>query len=811
WLEATDAQLRLLAETPDAFGTYSDYVRTETFSGQGSRTYIKSDYHSQTISLSGNLSAKKIEGVTSVGSKNSGDIYNFFYTRNTFTLSFNTMGGNAIQSIPGVKFGEDLNALMPADPTWPDNKVLSSFQGWFYDAEYYRPFADEDNASPTMPNSNLQLFARWMTGNLTVTYYKNASLAEDALVDTKYVAAGKAVSASDVYEVGKGYDGLGTFLGWYWRIENTNVDFAYSFSIPVNKDLQLFAKWGTEDFSLTYHEGLGSGNVPTDENLYNMSTLARVQSGAGLTGPDDKLFYGWTKLGDTSGLVYYENNLIPLYGDTVLVAQYASQGELIQIIYNANAPSGVALVENTPFRVNAMKGSTVKLASGGFTDATGNLQLVGWSTTPDSTEPEFRFGAEHTLGETNLVLYGVWNTRSYTVSFKADPNGFLESPNGIFSFSPIAQGTLWADALSEDDGTDGGIVIPTAKPYFPEQYYFAGWEPVLPNGNEPITRDLVFEARFEQKQDVPTGPDGFNLTGAHITYDSTTIFAALGTGTLTDAQVAGFEVRYATTNDALTDWENAPTDIRNDALGLTDAGSKTIYARITGKGENANIYNPTVISAELIVDPITFSIVLANDEKEFGTADPVWADWANVAGNVTILDGAGTQSTLGALMPGSEGLNLSMMGARAGAGTWAGEQVKAYERAITASYTLTGGASKGNYNITVVPGNFTITRSTATITVAPQELIAMYDRTEHATGTSRYTIDGLEAIQTATGLAIVADIATTGHTSTNVTTADETITIATARFYVEVAGEQQDVTEWLTVDATATAIFRVTP
>lgn len=164
----------------------------------------------------------------------------------------------------------------------------------------------------------------------------------------------------------------------------------------------------------------------------------------------------------------------------------------------------------------------------------------------------------------------------------------------------------------------------------------------------------------------------------------------------------GTTIEYSTDNGAT--WSTTVPSI-------TDVGTQNVRIRAT----NPNFSTATATGTLRVTQkPVT--VTVNNAAKVYGTADPAFT--AQVTGVV-------------------DGFNIAYTVTRPRAGT--DENVNTYPGAITA----TGQASQGNYSVTFVPGDFTITRA-RTLTVEFSGYDGFYDGQEHGI-TATALVDGQPA------------------------------------------------------------------
>ena len=131
------------------------------------------------------------------------------WTANSYTITFDTNGGSAIDPITQ---GYDTTINAPAAPT----KTGYTFMGW------------EPEIPATMPAEDMTVTAQWRINRYTVTFDTDGGSA----VDAQTVAYGeKAKTPADPTKTGY------TFAGWELGGN------AYDFAASVTEDMTLTAKW----------------------------------------------------------------------------------------------------------------------------------------------------------------------------------------------------------------------------------------------------------------------------------------------------------------------------------------------------------------------------------------------------------------------------------------------------------------------------------------------------------------------------------------------------------------------------------------
>lgn len=155
----------------------------------------------------------------------------------TYTVTFNSMGGSAVQS----KTVEEGNKVAkPTDPTNDDATL--EFGGWYTDQACTQAF---DFNTPI--NANITLYAKWTTKSAQVEQYTvtfnsmGGSAVQAATVDE----GGKVTKPSDPTNT----DTTKTFGGWYTDAECTQ---AFDFNTVITGNITLYAKWNTKSAEVEY-------------------------------------------------------------------------------------------------------------------------------------------------------------------------------------------------------------------------------------------------------------------------------------------------------------------------------------------------------------------------------------------------------------------------------------------------------------------------------------------------------------------------------------------------------------------------------
>ncbi len=205
-------------------------------------------HHQDKSSSTGNVTSDdkyEIKGFTYKEGTDNGNSYNnaaFYYTRNSYTLTFND-GYNDVKT-ESVQYEAPLSTYSTYEPKVPSAYEPGSvvFGGWYLNPE--GTGAEYKLNEHTMPADNVLLYAKWVPVNHTVKFYLDQDAFKEGTTLEGYevinVPHGSKVSTVPATPTNGSY----TFVGWFY-MEN-GVEKAFDFAnMPVNKDLKVYGKWSS--------------------------------------------------------------------------------------------------------------------------------------------------------------------------------------------------------------------------------------------------------------------------------------------------------------------------------------------------------------------------------------------------------------------------------------------------------------------------------------------------------------------------------------------------------------------------------------
>ena len=171
------------------------------------------------------------------------------YTRNSYNLKFYNHNAYVDDKGGSVQFEAPLNGY-DFTPEYPTNleKNAYVFAGWYTTPGCYEG-SEADLSTMTMPASDVILYAKWTPKTHTVKTYLTKDVLDGGgtpLQTWTEIPHGTAVTDPPADPENGAY----TFVGWFY-ISDTGEEKAFNFSMPVNRDLNLYAKWSSNTL-MTY-------------------------------------------------------------------------------------------------------------------------------------------------------------------------------------------------------------------------------------------------------------------------------------------------------------------------------------------------------------------------------------------------------------------------------------------------------------------------------------------------------------------------------------------------------------------------------
>lgn len=160
--------------------------------------------------------------------------YNFYYARATYDLTY--FNGSNVVATRTMKYEEPLTSsynLQNLSMTSPYGNGYY-FAGWYLDPECTIPVSW---GNTRMPDGGMAVYAKWAPSTHKVTTYQTKG---GTKLNTYNIVHGEAYSGT----VDKPVNGVYNFVGWFYEEDGEKK--SYDFSMPVYKDMVLWAEWTSD-------------------------------------------------------------------------------------------------------------------------------------------------------------------------------------------------------------------------------------------------------------------------------------------------------------------------------------------------------------------------------------------------------------------------------------------------------------------------------------------------------------------------------------------------------------------------------------
>lgn len=210
----------------------------------------------------------------------------FYYTRNSYNLSFYNHTKELTDQQKSVKYEANLNEQTFA-PAYPDGLEPDAykFEGWYTDQFFHNKITDASK----MPAADVMLYAHWVPVMHTVEFYLNS----DALEAGNKLASHPDVTVQHgqkIDEPNKPKNGEYIFVGWFYMDGGTEKAISFK-DMPINKDLRVYAKWSSNklvEYTIKYQLEDGTEIAPPSNGSALAGTTKTFEAKSG-----DKLNDGY--------------------------------------------------------------------------------------------------------------------------------------------------------------------------------------------------------------------------------------------------------------------------------------------------------------------------------------------------------------------------------------------------------------------------------------------------------------------------------------------------------------------------------------
>ena len=591
---------------------------------------------------------------------NRSGIINIASNLKSYSLSYYNYN-KVTKTVSNIKYTTPMNSYENYTPERPSElPSYYVFGGWYKDKACTTKF---DFSKETMPNANLQIYAKWSAEQISLTYNLNNPEGTVAK-DTKKVEAGTVASTvlPSIPTINE-Y----SFAGWYYADGNGNITSeVFNTNNTITKDTTVVGKWLYKgELTVVYNPGTEKdATVPTDDKVY--AGGARVTVAGNATTTSDMKFLGWKLNGNVykPGQSFEVNKDIANKDNQIILTATWGNAETSTIL-NYDPGNGIGKVKT----VNVMNNEAVKIKahnSLGFTapvEAGKEYYFAGWadSKTVNATYTDGQTINIDANGEN--VLYAVWvekteitlvansGTRTYNGAEQSIDGFESTTMNGytVSGLTAVTKGTnvgeytntvFGGTAKVEKDGVDvtDKVVVKTR----------AGKLVITPKSinTQEITVTKPADSKYDgnEHKNLPTVKDGEKVlvkdTDYTLSYSEDVINAGTVTVTIkgkgnysqettVDYQITPRTVKLTSGSDSKT-YDGTPLtkhEVKEDGFVKDDGATYEFTGSQTNVGTSDNTFDYalkdgtfasnyiiTTEAGKLTVNPVTDKVTVTIKE-----------------------------------------------------------------------------------------------------------------------------------------------------------------------------------------------------
>ena len=410
-----------------------------------------------------------------------------------FVVTYNPVGGSVSPTTDTFTVGTPLVFPLATRSGY-------NFLGWFDTSTAGTNLGL--NGGAFSPSESRTVFAQWQAIPYTITYFGNGNTSGSVPASGVYSLTSGNYAIANKNTLSKtGY----LFNGW---TSDTGTVFSVGSSYTRLANLNLYARWLAETYTVTYSANGGSGSVPIKSGTVTIGeTFTAPSTSITLAGSS---FAGWS-----DGIRTYLPGDVITVGGSNLTLTAVWNGTQYVVVYSLNGGTGSA-----PTSPNFYMSDTFTVASIGSVTKTG-YTFTGWTESGTA----YSTGATFTMPGRNINFIAQWAGLVYTITY---------ATTGATSGSPTR---------TSDSFVYGGsaISLPTVGTMAKAGYIFDGWKETTtaisgaysPSASvtlqpiwTPTTQILTFDANGATSGSAPSA--------ATYTTDGTSVTAP-GQGSLAKA------------------------------------------------------------------------------------------------------------------------------------------------------------------------------------------------------------------------------------------------------------------------------------
>ena len=356
------------------------------------------------------------EEVKNLTSANGGAVALYaVWQANTYTIKFNTDGGNFVQETSATFDSVLPNAGVPARKGY-------RFCGYFSQAggkgvQFYDASGKAAKNKTYTEDRNIELYAYWSVISYNIDLYSGGRYVktlENVAFDHLCLPSVAALNLSREHY---------NFVGWNlydnqdWKMFSADVVYTVGIGYEQGETVTLYAAWKEKNVYSVNYDANGGGGAPGVEQKHEDETFALSNT---IPTRENYTFLGWARTPDANLADYPAGFVKKLTMGGEPITLYAVWKRNPSLSFDAN---GGAFSSAPEIRYPAA-GSEESIPSAAPEKA-GHI-FAGWSTKKDASIADYPADGSKkiTMPDADTLLYAVWQKRKYTITHAVASSDF---------------------------------------------------------------------------------------------------------------------------------------------------------------------------------------------------------------------------------------------------------------------------------------------------------------------------------------------------------------------------------------------------
>lgn len=344
-----------------------------------------------------------------------------------YSVKFDANGGTGSISNQPFTYGTAQNLTVNSM-----TRTGHSFAGWNTKANGTGTlYGDGANVTglTVVNGTTVTLYAQWTENSYTVRFDANGGIGSMADQQHSYNAA-QTLTPNAFTKTGY------SFAGWNTKSNGSGTSYAGGASVKnlsavKDETVTLYAMWTADAYTLSFAANGGAGSMPSQ--CFATGDTASLRANA-----FSKAGHSFTVWKDDKNNSVAENTTVDTIGrSTTLTAQWTANSYTVR--FHANGGTGSISEQSFTYDVpQNLTANNSSITRSGY-------NFAGWSETPTAAAATYTDNQSvsnlTSIKDSSVILYAVWTTNTYAVTFNANGGAGLMADLSITSGESATLGT----------------------------------------------------------------------------------------------------------------------------------------------------------------------------------------------------------------------------------------------------------------------------------------------------------------------------------------------------------------------------------